>query len=128
MFILEKLWKFLKLTYPNNKIFFKKIRKEQFQIDRCVVSNLWKFQPNRSNELAKDINGKSKFGTTPWLFTFEQSFKVFYLKNLFIRWFFNGFLAGSLGSAIKKETVSGSARKECGSTALEYSKVSLTCR
>ena len=37
------------------KKIFKKIKKRNSRL--TIASNLWKFQPNRSKEVAKDING-----------------------------------------------------------------------
>ena len=38
VYILEKLWKFLKLNYLNSKKKFQKNKKEEFQIDHCEQS------------------------------------------------------------------------------------------
>ena len=54
VYILEKLWKYLKLYYLNNKKFFQKNKKRNSRL--TIASNLLKFQPNRSKEVAKDIN------------------------------------------------------------------------
>ena len=55
VYILEKLWKCLKLNYLNSKIVFQKNKKRNSRL--TIASNLWKFQQNRSKEVAKDING-----------------------------------------------------------------------
>ena len=54
MYILEKLWKFLKLNYLNSKN-----KKEEFQIDHCEQS--LKVSAKSVKKVAKDINGFNIF-------------------------------------------------------------------
>ena len=58
VYILQKHGKILILNYLNSKKIFKKIKKRNSRL--TIASNLWKFQPNLSKKVAKDINGLNR--------------------------------------------------------------------